>query len=316
MDMNKAFVFPGQGSQYPGMGKDLYEKYPVARQVFDEADEALGFSISKMCFEGSEEDLRLTENTQPAILTVSVAAFRVLEEKGCLPDFVAGHSLGEYSALVAAGSLQLRDAVVLVRQRGKYMQEAVPVGVGAMAALLGLESDQALAVCAKAAGQQIVSAANLNSSSQVVIAGHREAVERAVVLAKEAGAKRAIMLAVSAPFHCVLLQPAADRLKHDIDACPFADLKFPLITNVDAAPIETASAARSALERQVTAPVRWQESVHWMLNQNVRTFVEVGPGKVLLGLIRTADKTVGMFNAEDEKSLENAFSGLHNQQFA
>ena len=316
MDMKKAFVFPGQGSQYPGMGKDLYEKYPVARQVFEEADDVLGFPLSKMCFEGSEDDLRLTENTQPAILTTSTAAFRVLEEKGCLPDFVAGHSLGEYSALVAAGSLTLGDAVVLVRQRGKYMQEAVPVGVGAMAALLGLESEQALAVCAKAAGQQIVSAANLNSSSQVVIAGHREAVERAVVLAKEAGAKRAIMLAVSAPFHCVLLQPAADRLKHDIDACAFGDLRYPLITNVDAAPIETAGAARSSLERQVTATVRWQESVEWMLNQNVRTFVEVGPGKVLLGLIRTADKTAGLLNAEDEKSLENAFSGLHNQQFA
>jgi len=316
MDMKKAFVFPGQGSQYPGMGKELFERFPAARQVFDEADDALGFSLSKMCFEGTEEDLQLTENTQPAILTTSIASFRVLEEKGCLPDFVAGHSLGEYSALVAAGCLTLRDAVLLVRQRGKYMQEAVPVGVGAMAALLGLESEQALAVCAKAAGQQIVSAANLNSSSQVVIAGHREAVERAMVLAKEAGAKRAIMLAVSAPFHCVLLQPAADRLKHDIDSCAFADLRFPLITNVDATPIETASAARSSLERQVTAPVRWQESVQWMLNQNVRTFVEVGPGKVLLGLIRTADKTAGMFNAEDEKSLENAFSGLHNQQFA
>jgi [acyl-carrier-protein] S-malonyltransferase len=316
MDMKKAFVFPGQGSQYPGMGKDLYDKYPTARHVFDEADDALGFSLSKLCFEGTEEDLQLTENTQPAILTTSVAAFRVLEEKGCLPDFVAGHSLGEYSALVAAGGLKLRDAVVLVRQRGKYMQEAVPVGVGAMAALMGLESDRALAVCAQAAGNQIVSAANLNSSSQVVIAGHREAVERAMVLAREAGAKRAIMLAVSAPFHCVLLQPAADRLKHDIDACAFADLIFPLITNVDASPIGIADAARSSLERQVTMPVRWQESVQWMLNQNVRTFVEVGPGKVLLGLIRTADRSVGMFNAEDEKSLENAFSGLHNQQFA
>jgi [acyl-carrier-protein] S-malonyltransferase len=195
------------------------------------------------------------------------------------------------------------------------MQEAVPVGVGAMAALLGLESEIAHAVCAKAAGQQIVTAANLNSSAQVVIAGHREAVERAMILAKEAGAKRAIMLSVSAPFHCVLLQPAADRLKHDIDACAFAELKFPLITNVDATPIETSAAARNSLERQVTMPVRWQESVQWMLDQNVRTFVEVGPGKVLLGLIRTADRSVGMLNAEDEKSLENAFSGLHNQQF-
>jgi len=315
MNMNKAFVFPGQGSQYSGMARELAEKYPAARMVFEEADDALGFSLSKMCFDGSEEELRLTENTQPAILATSIAAFRVLEEKGCCPDYVAGHSLGEYSALVAAGGLTLRDAVVLVRQRGKYMQEAVPVGVGAMAALLGIESGMVRAVCAEAAQEQVVSPANLNSSGQVVIAGHREAVERAMTLAKEAGAKRAILLAVSAPFHCVLLQPAADRLKHDIDACAFADLRVPLITNVDAAPIETADAARSALERQVTMPVRWQETVEWMLGKNVRTFVEVGPGKVLLGLIRTADKSVGLFNAEDEKSLENAYSGLHNQQF-
>jgi [acyl-carrier-protein] S-malonyltransferase len=263
-----------------------------------------------MCFEGTEEELQLTENTQPAILATSIAAFRILEEKGCLPDYVAGHSLGEYSALVAAGGLPLGDAAVLVRKRGKYMQEAVPVGVGAMAALLGIESKTAQAVCAQAAGQQVVAPANLNSPAQVVIAGHREAVERAMILAKEAGAKRAIMLQVSAPFHCVLLQPAADRLKHDIDRSGFADLRFPLITNVDAEPIVTAVAARSSLERQVTMPVRWQESVQWMLDNDVRTFVEVGPGKVLLGLIRAADKSVGMFNAEDEKSLENAFSGL------
>jgi len=310
MNMNKAFVFPGQGSQYPGMGRELYEKYPAAHQVFEEADDALGFSVSKMCFEGTQEELRLTENTQPAILAMSVAAFRVLEERGCRPDYVAGHSLGEYSALVAAGALTLGDAAVLVRQRGRYMQEAVPVGVGAMAALVGIESEMAHAVCAKAAEEQIVAPANLNSSVQVVIAGHREAVERAMTLAKEAGARHAIMLPVSAPFHCLLLQPAADRLKYDIDACSFADLKFPLITNVDAGPIETADAARKSLERQVTMPVRWQESVQWLLGKNVRKFVEVGPGKVLLGLIRNADKSVGMFNAEDEKSLENAFSGL------
>ncbi len=314
--MKTAFVFPGQGAQYPGMGKELFEKYPAARRAFEEADNALGFALSKMCFEGTEAELQLTENTQPAILTTSIAAYRVLEERGCRPDFVAGHSLGEYSALVASGALTLGDAAVLVRKRGKYMQEAVPVGVGAMAALLGIETEKAQALCAQAAAGQVVAPANLNSSSQVVIAGHREAVERAVNLAKEAGAKRAIMLQVSAPFHCELLQPAADRLKHDIDACNFKDLKFPLITNVDAAAINTASAARDSLERQVTMPVRWQETVQIMLTNNVRTFVECGPGKVLLGLIRTADKSVGMFNAEDEKSLENAFSGLHNQQFA
>jgi len=314
--MKTAFVFPGQGAQYPGMGKELFEKFPAARRVFEEADKALGFALSTLCFEGTEAELQLTENTQPAILTTSIAAYRVLEERGCRPDFVAGHSLGEYSALVAAGALSLGDAAVLVRKRGKYMQEAVPVGVGAMAALLGIETEKAQALCAQAAADQVVAPANLNSSSQVVIAGHREAVERAVNLAKEAGAKRAIMLQVSAPFHCVLLQPAADRLKHDIDACDFKDLKFPLITNVDATAINTASAARDSLERQVTMPVRWQETVQFMLTNNVRTFVECGPGKVLLGLIRTADKSVGMFNAEDEKSLENAFSGLHNQQFA
>jgi len=314
--MKTAFVFPGQGAQYPSMGKELFEKFPAARRVFEEADKALGFALSTLCFEGTEAELQLTENTQPAILTTSIAAYRVLEERGCRPDFVAGHSLGEYSALVAAGALSLGDAAVLVRKRGKYMQEAVPVGVGAMAALPGIETEKAQALCAQAAADQVVAPANLNSSSQVVIAGHREAVERAVNLAKEAGAKRAIMLQVSAPFHCVLLQPAADRLKHDIDACDFKDLKFPLITNVDATAINTASAARDSLERQVTMPVRWQETVQFMLTNNVRTFVECGLGKVLLGLIRTADKSVGMFNAEDEKSLENAFSGLHNQQFA
>ena len=310
MGQKKAFVFPGQGSQHSGMGRELYEKYPAARQAYQEADDALGFSLSKMCFEGSEEELQLTENTQPAILATSIAAFRVLEDNGHRPEYVAGHSLGEYSALVAAGSLTLADAVVLVRRRGRYMQEAVPVGVGAMAALLGIESNVARAVCVEAAGEQVVAPANLNSSAQVVIAGHREAVERAMTLAKEAGAKRAIMLPVSAPFHCVLLQPAADRLKHDIDACAFSNLRFPLITNVDAQPIETADAARNSLERQVTMPVRWQESVQWMLDSDVRTFVEVGPGKVLLGLIRTADKSAGLFNVEDEKSLENTFSGL------
>lgn len=311
--MKTAFVFPGQGSQHPGMGRELYEKFPAARQVFEEADAALGFSLSKMCFEGTEDELKLTENTQPAILTTSIAAFRVLEEKGYRPDYVAGHSLGEYSALVAAGGLTLRDAVVLVRKRGKYMQEAVPVGVGTMAAILGIDAETARTICAKAvegAEGTVVSPANLNSSGQVVIAGHKEAVDRAMTLAKDAGAKRTILLQVSAPFHCALLQPAADRLKHDIDACAFADLKCPLVTNVDAQPIETAAAARSALERQVTAPVRWQETVEWMLAQDVRRFVEVGPGKVLLGLIRTADKSAGMFNVEDEKSLENTFSGL------
>jgi [acyl-carrier-protein] S-malonyltransferase len=311
--MKTAFVFPGQGSQYAGMGREICEKYPVARGVFEEADATLGFALSKLCFEGPEDELKLTENTQPAILATSIAVFRVLEQKGVTADYVAGHSLGEYSALVASGALTLRDAVSLVRRRGRYMQEAVPVGVGAMAALLGIDLATVTTVCNRAAEGQVVAPANLNSPGQIVIAGNREAVERAVNLAKDAGAKRAILLQVSAPFHCELLKPAEDRLSVDLDRCAIGNLKWPLVTNVDARPIVTGDDARSALKRQVSRPVRWQESVEVMLNAGVRRFVEVGPGKVLLGLIRAAskdDKTVSMFNCEDEKSLENVFSGL------
>ena len=308
--MKIAFVFPGQGSQYAGMGRDVSAKFPTARTAFDEADAALGFSISRLCFEGPEEELKLTENTQPAILTTSIAVFRVLEEKGVRPDFVAGHSLGEYSALVAAGALRLSDAAVLVRRRGRYMQEAVPVGVGAMAALIGLDSQAAESLCARAAEGQILSPANLNSPGQIVIAGNREAVERAVVLAKEAGAKRAILLQVSAPFHCSLLKPAEERLSIDVNECSFAELSCPLVTNVDAAIIRTAADARSALRRQVSRPVRWQASIQRLLDEGVRTFVEVGPGKVLLGLIRSIDKSATMLNAEDEKSVENVLGAL------
>ena len=308
--MKTAFVFPGQGSQHAGMGRELVEKYPVAQTTFEEADRALGFALSKLCFEGPEEELKLTENTQPAIVTASVAAFRVLEEKGFAPDFVAGHSLGEYSALVAAGALSLPDAVSLVRRRGSYMQEAVPVGVGAMAALLGIELDAVRAVCERASQGQVVAPANLNSPGQIVIAGHREAVERAGALAKEVGAKRVIPLQVSAPFHCSLLKPAEERLAVDLDQCPITNLKWPLITNVDAQPITVADDARSALKRQVSRPVRWQETVEFLLANGVRRFVEIGPGKVLLGMIRAKDKSVALFNAEDEKSLENVFSGL------
>ena len=295
------------------MGREICEKYPVAREVFAEADDALGFALSKLCFEGPDDELKLTENTQPAILATSIAVFRILEEKGVTPDYVAGHSLGEYSALVASGALTLRDAVSLVRRRGRYMQEAVPVGVGAMAALLGIDLATVKSVCNRAAEGQVVAPANLNSPGQIVIAGNREAVERAVNLAKEAGAKRAILLQVSAPFHCELLKPAEDRLSVDLDQCAIGNLKWPLVTNVDARPIDTGDDSRSALKRQVSRPVRWQESVEVMLNVGVRRFVEVGPGKVLLGLIRAAskdDKTVSMFNCEDEKSLENVFSAL------
>jgi len=308
--MKTAFVFPGQGAQYAGMGREISDKFPSARAAFDEADSALDFPISRMCFEGPEEDLKLTENTQPAILTTSSALFRVLEERGVRPDFVAGHSLGEYSALVAAGALKVGEAAALVRRRGRYMQEAVPVGVGAMAALLGLDLPAVLSVCERAAEGQIVSPANLNSPGQIAIAGNHEAVERAMTLAKEAGAKRAIPLQVSAPFHCALMMPAEKRLAVDLDACAFADLRFPLITNVDAQPIRTGSEARSALKRQVSRPVRWEETIRRLLDEGVRAFVEVGPGKVLLGLIRSIDKSVTMLNAEDEKSVENAVSGL------
>ena len=308
--MKTAFVFPGQGSQYAGMGREISEKFPVAAGAFQDVDNALSFPLSRLCFDGPEEDLKLTENTQPAILTTSIALFRIFEEKGIRPDFVAGHSLGEYSALVAAGALPLTEAASLVRRRGRYMQEAVPVGVGAMAALLGLDFPAVLAVCDKAAEGQVVSPANLNSPGQIVIAGNREAVERAVTLAKEAGAKRAILLQVSAPFHCALMMPAEQRLAVDLDACAFSDLRFPLITNVDAQAIRSGVEARSALKRQVSRPVRWQETIQRLLDEGVRTFVEIGPGKVLLGLIRSIDKSVTMLNAEDEKSMENALNAL------
>jgi [acyl-carrier-protein] S-malonyltransferase len=308
--MKTAFVFPGQGSQSAGMGREAAQKFPVAQAAFDEADSSLDFPISRLCFEGPEEQLKLTENTQPAILTTSIALFRIFQDKGIVPDFVAGHSLGEYSALVAADALKLSDAAPLVRRRGRYMQEAVPVGVGAMAALLGLDLPAVRTVCEKAAEGQVVSPANLNSPGQVVIAGNREAVDRAVNLAKDAGAKRAILLQVSAPFHCALMLPAEQRLSVDLDACAFSDLRFPLVTNVDAQIIRTGAEARSGLKRQVSRPVRWQETIQLLLDSGVRRFVEVGPGKVLLGMIRSIDKSVTMLNAEDEKSVENALSAL------
>ncbi|HUI51561.1 MAG TPA: ACP S-malonyltransferase [Terriglobales bacterium] len=298
-----AFVFPGQASQYPGMGKELAEKYPAARAVFAEADKALGFSISRICFEGSEDDLKLTANTQPAILTVSVAVHRVLAEKGLTPDFVAGHSLGEYSALVAAGSLKFADAVVLVRKRGTYMQEAVPAGLGAMAAIMGLSPAVVADACKRAAEGEICSAANLNSPEQTVISGHAAAVKRAVEIASQLGAKRAVMLAVSAPFHSALMMPAQEKLAQDLHNTEFGPLHPPLVTNVDADTIETGSEAREALVRQVTAAVRWEESVRMLIDEGVNTFVEVGPGRVLTGLLRQIERSVAALNVEDEKSL-------------
>jgi [acyl-carrier-protein] S-malonyltransferase len=298
-----AFVFPGQASQYPGMGKELAEKYPAAKAVFNEADKALGFSISRMCFEGTEEDLKLTANTQPAILTCSVALYRVLEEKGLTPDFVAGHSLGEYSALVAAGALKFADAVRLVRKRGTYMQDAVPAGVGAMAAIMGLSPAVVADACKRAAEGEICSAANLNSPEQTVISGHAGAVKRAVEIASQLGAKRAVVLAVSAPFHSALMMPAQERLEKELKPAEFAALRMPLVTNVDADTIETGDEAREALVRQVTMPVRWEESVRLLIDEGVNTFVEVGPGRVLTGLLRQIERSVATLNVEDEKSL-------------
>jgi len=310
--MSVAFIFPGQGSQAPGMGRGLAEAYAAAREVFEEADEALGFALSRLCFEGPAEDLQLTENTQPAILATSVAALRAAESEGLpRPVFVAGHSLGEYSALVAAGALSLRDAVQVVRKRGRYMQEAVPVGAGAMAAVLGGDFEMVEAVCAEAAREgEICSPANINSPGQIVIAGSAAAVERAIPLLKERGARRSLPLKVSAPFHCALMLPAQERLAADLDEVEFRDLSVPLVTNVDAALIRTGAEARAALVRQVSSPVRWRESVEFLAREGVDTFVEVGPGKVLTGLVRqTAPQARGL-NVEDVASLKEAVEAV------
>lgn len=282
----RVFQFPGQGSQYAGMGKSLAVNHGVARAVFEEADEALGFALSRLCWEGPEEELKLTENTQPAMLTVSTAAFAVLKEQGERPDYVAGHSLGEYSALVAAGALDFGDAVRLVKKRGRYMQEAVPAGVGAMAALLRLPEGKLEEILEEAAQGEVVSAANLNSPDQVVIAGHAGAVGRAMELAKAAGAKRAIALPVSAPFHCALMKPAQERLAVDLAATTFRDLEVPLVNNWQAREVRTGEEARVGLVEQVPNPVRWVETVRYLVGQGAGEFVEVGAGGVLTGLLR------------------------------
>ena len=292
------------------MGLELAERFACAREVFEEADFALGFQLSKLCFEGPAEELQLTANTQPAILAVSVAAARVLQEKGIRPDYVAGHSLGEYSALVAAGSLELADALRLVRKRGQYMLEAVPVGLGAMAALLGLEVGAVSEICREAAGDEVVSAANLNSPMQIVIAGDRGAVERAVELAKGRGAKRAILLNVSAPFHCSLMQPAADRLAADLDAVAFRDPRVPLVNNADAAVVRSAEAARDGLKRQVTSPVKWTDSMLVLRREGADRFIEAGPGKVLSGLMRQIDREAQTWRAGDMASLDEAAGAM------
>ena len=284
--MKVAFVFPGQGSQYVGMGKSLASRFDTARRIFHSADQALGFSLTQLCLDGPAEELQRTENTQPALLTVSLAACRVLEEQGLRPDYVAGHSLGEYSALVAAGSLEFEDAVRLVRQRGRYMQEAVPQGVGAMAALLKLPEGKLDSILKDAAQGEVVSAVNLNSPDQVVIAGHAGAVNRAIELAKVAGARRAVLLPVSAPFHCSLMKPAQERLAADLKITEFRDLSVPLVNNWEARVIRTGAEAREGLYQQVPNPVRWAETIQRLAEAGVTRFIEVGAGGVLTGLLR------------------------------
>jgi len=305
VEHNTAFVFPGQGSQYAGMGKDVAEKYPAARRVFDEIDAALGFPISRLCFEGPEEELKLTENTQPAILAVSSALHAVLEEKAAARrDLVAGHSLGEYSAIVSVGGLTPAEAAKIVRMRGRFMQEAVPVGTGGMAALIGPSVEDARAICEEAAQGEVLSVANINAPGQIVIAGTRSAVDRAIAVAKTRGVRRALPLPVSAPFHCKLMEPAAERLRPLLDEAHFKNLWVSLVSNVDASPIGTATAVRNALLRQVASPVRWVESVQKMISMGVRRFVEVGPGNVLTGLIKRIDSSVELINVSDVATLE------------
>lgn len=305
-----AFVFPGQGSQTVGMCKEFYDNYACAKKVFEEADEALGFSIAKMCFEGPEDQLRLTMNTQPAILTCSIAVLAVLRENGLNCQIAGGHSLGEYSALVAAGSLSLADAVRSVRKRGQFMQEAVPVGEGAMAAVMGLEPETIDAICRKVEAEcgEAVQAVNFNCLGQVVIAGAAGAVAKAIDALKEAGARRAVLLPVSAPFHSTLMRPAAARLKEVLDEVEFHDAKFPVVANVTAKPVTKAEEIRSLLVQQAASPVKWEMSMRYMLGEGFDTFVEVGPGKVLTGFTRKIDRTANALNVEDMDSLEKTLA--------
>lgn len=303
--MNRtAFIFPGQGSQYAGMGKDLAANFKCAAQVFAEADDALGFHLSRLCFEGPEEDLKLTANTQPAILTTSIAALSVIrEETGLQPCCVAGHSLGEYSALVAAGALAFTDAVRTVRARGTFMQEAVPVGTGAMAAMLGIEPAELEDICAEAAQGEVVSPANFNSPGQIVIAGNAGAVARAIDIAKGRGYRKAMLLPVSAPFHCALMQPAADRLAGVLANVPVSSFAVPVITNVEATPNSDSSRVHNLLVTQVCSPVRWEQSMNAMVEMGVTKVVEVGPGKVLAGLMKRIAKDVTAVGVEDSSGI-------------
>ena len=299
----RAFVFPGQASQYPGMGKDLYDKFSEAKAVFESLEEAVGFPLRRLCFEGNREELSLTENTQPAVFAVSIASFEVLKSRGVHPDFVAGHSLGEYSALASASAFSYEDGIRLVRKRGRFMQEGVPVGEGAMAAIIGLPSDKVEAICNEESRGDVLVAANFNSPVQTVISGRREAVERAIVKAKEKGAKRALLLPVSAPFHSPLMEPAKEKLASELDRIEFSDLSCPLVANVSAGLIEKGEEAKKALIEQMVSPVRFVEVIEKLSSLGCDTFVEVGPGKVLTGLIKRILPGAKIFNVEDEPSL-------------
>ncbi len=298
-----AFMFPGQGAQYVGMGKELAEYYPEADQVFEMASEAIGYDMKKLCFQGPEEELKKTENTQPAILTTSMAAYNILERKGFKPEVVAGLSLGEYSALVASGSLSLQEAVLLVKARGKYMQEAVPLGQGKMAAIIGLSREKVKNICREADG--VLEPANFNSPGQVVIAGETDAVEQGVEMAQSEGAKKAVVLPVSAPFHCRLLNPAGEKLAEDLEKVTINDPKIPLIANVHGDYVHKAEEIKEALIRQVSHSVYWEDSIQRMISDGIEHFVEVGPGKVLCGFVKRIDRKAVLHNVEDKKSLEN-----------
>ncbi|MGE5125123.1 MAG: ACP S-malonyltransferase [Betaproteobacteria bacterium] len=308
--MSLAFVFPGQGSQQAGMGRALAEAFPESRAVFQEADRTLGFALSRLCFDGPDAELQLTANTQPAILATSVAALRPLVARGVRPSWLAGHSLGEYSALVAAGALGLADALVAVRRRGQYMQEAVPVGTGAMAAVLALDLPAVEQACREAAEGEVVAPANVNSPGQVVIAGHAAAVERAGERCRAAGAKRVVRLPVSAPFHCALMKPAQDRLEVDLRAVALRDPEVPLVNNVGARVVRSAAECRDGLVRQVSAPVLWQQSVERMAELGVTTFVELGPGTVLSGLVRKTARGARVLNVDSPESLGTTLEAL------